>query len=373
MDGSTNFGTDIRRVLIFTLHSQQALHVIRALSSVHIKCYVVGHDRMEMHRFSKHCQIGFFTKRKCLEEGGEQFIDQVNTFIKKKKIDLLIGTDGDTTRMLIKFSNQWKGVRLYPGPDLNLFDTFHNKGNFAELLNQLNLPQPKYQLISTVEDFDRKKLDFPILLKPLIGAGGFGIQKIDNYSVFESAIQDLKNTNSLPVLAQEYIDGEDIDYNVLSENGNIIAWSIQQRINTQKGLIRFLVNDELFGICKELIQSCKYTGVGHIDLRIDKKDGRVKFIEFNPRFWGSLDYSTAMGLNFPYLGIQLMTKQSMVFSKPVTGDCPYLPISLAALIRKMIGREMKINQENLKKWAQYLWADPVPELYEDIRLRLRKT
>ncbi|PKL39686.1 MAG: hypothetical protein CVV44_05545 [Spirochaetae bacterium HGW-Spirochaetae-1] len=373
MEGYTNSDAKIQRVLIFTLHSQQALHVIRALSSVGIKCYVVGHDRFAMHLFSKHCHVGFFTKRKFLEEGDDQFFQKVNSFVRKKKIDVLIGTDGDTTRMLIKCRNQLKGARVYPGPDLNLFDKLHDKWNFAELLNQFNLPQPEYQLISKVEDFDLKKLGFPVLLKPLIGAGSIGIQKIDNFSAFKSAIQELKNKNRLPILAQEYIDGQDIDYNVLSEDGNIIAWSIQQRINSQKGLIRYLVNEDVAAICRELIQRSKYTGVGHIDLRIDDKDGRVKFIEFNPRFWGSLDYSTAMGLNFPYLGIQIFTKQSIIPSLPVVGDCPYLPISLAALVRKITGRGISIKQGSLKKWAQYLWADPLPELIEDIRRRFRKT
>ena len=88
-----------------------------------------------------------------------------------------------------------------------------------------------------------------------------------------------------------------------------------------------------------LIQKCKYTGVGHIDLRVDTKDKKVKLIEINPRFWGSLDYSTAIGLNFAHLGIELLEKKYLPEKEPPVGDCPYLPISFIATVRKIIGKQ----------------------------------
>lgn len=372
MNNNQNSQKSINRVLIFTLHSQQALHVIRALSRVGIKCYVITDKRIQMHRFSRHCKTAFYTERQYLEDGSNELVNDVNNYIKKMKIDLLIGSDGDTTRMLIKHRDQWNGASIYPSPDLVLFDKLHNKWNFAELLKSFNLPQPKYQLISRINDFDDKILSFPILLKPLVSAGGIGIQKIDNYNSLSIALNELKRLNKLPILAQEYIDGEDIDFNVLSNNGNIITWGVQQRISSQKGLIRFSKHEEVFNICNELIFRSKYTGVGHIDLRIDHKDGRVKFIEFNPRFWGSLDYSTAMGLNYPFLGIQMISDKSKNIFEPVIGDCPYLPISLAALLRKILGKKLNIEQNILKEWTTYLWRDPIPELFEDIQNRLFK-
>ncbi len=363
---------EVKRALIFALHSELALPVIRALGWVGIGCYTVTREHFGIHRFSRYSQGGFFAKKVSMQTGDEQFVEKVNTFIRKNEIDVLLGTDTDTTRMLIQCSSQWKGAKLFPSPDLDTFDKLHDKWNFAKFVDQFNLPQPKNQLIMHAEDLNQAELQFPILLKPRIGAGGIGIHRIDDLSSLNSKMKELEAKDQLPIIAQEFIDGHDIDYNFLSENGKVMAWSIQQRVDSKKGLIRFLVNDEVEAICRELIQHSQYTGVGHIDLRIDNKDRRAKFIEINPRFWGSIDYSTAMGMNFPYFGIRLLMKQSIPSTKPPIGDCPYLPISVMGVIRKIIGSGLDSSNVELKKWARFLWLDPVPELIDEFRRRFGK-
>jgi len=45
----------------------------------------------------------------------------------------------------------------------------------------------------------------------------------------------------------------------------------------------------------------KWSGVGMVEFRIDERDGSLKLMEVNPRFWGSLQLSILSGVDFPYM------------------------------------------------------------------------
>jgi predicted ATP-grasp superfamily ATP-dependent carboligase len=54
-----------------------------------------------------------------------------------------------------------------------------------------------------------------------------------------------------------------------------------------------------------LLEATRYSGVGHLDGRYDPRTDDYRILELNPRFWGSLLYSTNAGLNYPELLVRL--------------------------------------------------------------------
>jgi predicted ATP-grasp superfamily ATP-dependent carboligase len=58
---------------------------------------------------------------------------------------------------------------------------------------------------------------------------------------------------------------------------------------------------EIAAYCEDLLASLHFTGIADIDFVEDRRDGRPKLMEINPRFWGSLSGAIRAGVDFPHL------------------------------------------------------------------------
>lgn len=69
-------------------------------------------------------------------------------------------------------------------------------------------------------------------------------------------------------------------------------------------MIEFVNDEAVFAVTSRLMSELKWSGVAHIDLRYDRRDGKVKVLEINARYWSSILGSLAAGMNFPLLSCQ---------------------------------------------------------------------
>ncbi len=53
------------------------------------------------------------------------------------------------------------------------------------------------------------------------------------------------------------------------------------------------------------MKSLRWTGVAHVEFKIDPRDRKPKLLEVNPRFWGSLQLAVESGIDFPFLLFRL--------------------------------------------------------------------
>ena len=61
------------------------------------------------------------------------------------------------------------------------------------------------------------------------------------------------------------------------------------------------VNDELTEIGKKLFTSINYKGVGSAEFKYDERDGKLKLIEINSRYWQQNALADFCGMNFPLI------------------------------------------------------------------------
>jgi len=59
--------------------------------------------------------------------------------------------------------------------------------------------------------------------------------------------------------------------------------------------------EDLQEIAESLLKSLGWTGIAHMEFKIDPRDGKAKLLEVNPRFWGSLHLAIESGVDFPFL------------------------------------------------------------------------
>lgn len=214
-----------------------------------------------------------------------------------------------------------KLCRLPPLPSkVNLLTAFE-KDRMGHFFMKKGIATPR---TLSLEEFQAgAKIDFPILLKPIQGFGGYGILKFDTPEEVK-----IPEKRRVPFIAQEFVSGYDIGCNVICKDGEILNYTIQESLVKDLNIgpkyrLRFLHHQKVLDCVKEASRALNWTGVNNIDLIYNEKQDRVWIIEMNPRFWGSTLSTMQLDMNFPAMAlkiaygesIQTITYQEQVYIK----------------------------------------------------------
>ena len=216
----------------------------------------------------------------------------------KFRIDVIAPTGTGSTFTLAGIAHRL-GAKTIPLPDTETLGLLYNKATFAKFMETHKLPHPVTSQITSLQGLNDPWIKAPIVIKPIAGEGGRGVVVALDDDRLKAVRIALEKSGDFSVLAQEYIPGSDIDLSVLAVDGEILVWTVQ----TLAGPIslHFTTNEEVLRIGSEIIRHANYSGVAHMDMRLDERDGSIKVIEFNPRFWFTVAASAEAGVNFPYL------------------------------------------------------------------------
>lgn len=132
------------------------------------------------------------------------------------------------------------------GIPYNIAKKVRNKYLFREFCEQNGIATPKHMLIKGLAEIQNLPDDFkfPIVIKPAYGASSAYVIKVEskddltntydyirkNISVStESALAD-----GLDLFIEEYIEGDEVDIDIILQNGKIKFWSISDNFQTQE-------------------------------------------------------------------------------------------------------------------------------------------
>lgn len=197
-----------------------------------------------------------------------------------------------------------------------------------------------------------------MIIKPSLGGNGRGI-----HVFMENSSSDIEQVKSIvkdePYIAQNLVDGYDIDCSVLCRAGEICQFTIQKVVEHDKNnqfkpspLIQFVHNQDLFAEVTKLMSALKWDGVAHIDLRFCYQSRRYYVIEINPRFWGSIMGSFAAGVNFATACLPDNKAEAML---------PFREIQYRSGNNLRHGLRGLLDPEYASGLRHFL-ADPLPEL-----------
>ncbi len=215
------------------------------------------------------------------------------------RVGMPVGTGG----MRFAIEHQTKLSRhlaLPPLPSLAALELTEDKWQFARFMERHGIATPRTALLA-----GGAAPPFPALVKPTHGCGGAGIRRVDDATDLRAILA--ATPDGLPRIVQEYVVGQEIDCSVLCEKGEILAFTIQTTLTGNPDpfapplAISFIHHEPTLDLVKRLMKALDWSGVAHVDLIRDARDGCVKVLEVNPRFWGSLLGSVAAGVNFAHL------------------------------------------------------------------------
>jgi biotin carboxylase len=281
----------------------------------------------------------------------QAYVDAICQVLTQHTVDVLLPVGEAAIRTLSLFGKDLPAsTALAPLPTTGMLDLAADKGSSARFFKQNALPAPdtiQYEPGGLFEQ-DLKDLAFPVLTKPRHGAGGEGIQFWEQPNELIAHLE--RSVDPQGFIIQSFIPGFNIDCSVLCREGRILAFTMQRELYPSRlrfgpaTQVRFVHNIQAFEIAARLVRLLGWSGVAHIDMRFDRRDGKVKLLEINPRYWATVSGSMLAGVNFPYLaclaslGLEFPPPAYwpiLYFSKGSLASLNILPEILRELIRRL--------------------------------------
>jgi glutathione synthase/RimK-type ligase-like ATP-grasp enzyme len=294
------------------------------------------------------------------------FIDYLLDVIKTKKINVLLPIDFSSIRLISNNKNSFNQLNLIISSVKSL-ETANNKWELSKFLEFHNFQTPKTLHLNNIKLKDINCIKFPLILKPLNKWNGNEIVKINNSVALVNLLQTLNKDKEY--IVQEFIEGQDLCVNVLCRSGEIIASSMQKGILPHSNPFKshlgceFFFKDKLYSLIQQIMIKLEWSGVANFDIRYNEDSDQYYIIEMNPRFWGSLDASTSVGVNFPYL--YCCASLNIPFEIPDYKFEKY--ISNRGILKLIISKIMfkKINLHSIENNSlKEILKDPWPKLFK---------
>jgi predicted ATP-grasp superfamily ATP-dependent carboligase len=185
---------------------------------------------------------------------------------------------------------------------------------------KVGIAAPATYMLSDDEDINAvaERIRYPVVLKPRLSwlrSGetwiSGGVQFIHNPAELMEKYTKAHALIPYP-LVQERLEGEGRGVFLLIWNGELKAAFCHRRLREKPPWGGVSVYRESLPFDRDiveksyrLLQECGWQGPAMVEFKVDNRDGELKLMEVNGRFWGSLQLALDAGMNFPLLYYRL--------------------------------------------------------------------
>jgi D-aspartate ligase len=323
-------------------------------------------------------------------QNEQEFIEWVTlNFSKDQIIRPVFFTSDD---FLISFSRNREIFAKYFLFNLishSLLEKIMNKYCQFQLAVKAGIELPATYPIKNTKELDeiKEKLNYPIFIK---GQNVNSWRKNISGSIkgfLANDWQELQNRVSkiikkdVTIILQEVILGPDTNHykycSYTSGSGETLAEFTLQKIRQNPihfgvgAVVESICDQELLETGRKLFRNIGYKGIGSAEFKRDDRDGKLKLIEINPRYWQQNSLSTACGMNFPFLNyLDLLLKEPEPLSSFKTGIKwvnRYMDFDSFLKYRKegaLIYSAWRKSLKGKKIYSDFTWNDPIPAFHE---------
>jgi predicted ATP-grasp superfamily ATP-dependent carboligase len=362
------------------------LGIVRSLGMLGIPVYSVIEDRFAPAALSRHLAGRFVwdtrgLKRPQLLEG----LALIGTTLKQRTI--LIPTD-DFAAILIAeenaFLRQWY---VFPETRSDVPRSLANKMLLHTLCTEMNVPSPLTLVPKSLSEVHAfiETTTFPVVAKPSAAWLPSTSKTTLVYSSSELlAIYRRGESEQLGNLViQEYIpDGEDwFFHGYCNAKSDCLAGFTGRKLRSFPPgagittLGRSVRNDALSRQSEDLLKAIPYAGIMDIDYRFDRRDGKYKLLDFNPRIGAQFRlFEDSEGLDVARVLYRDLTGQAVRRSQQIDGKSFIVePHDCRASFYHFRRRELSARDwcRSLKGPKEFAWFrrnDPLPFLMVWIHL-----
>lgn len=245
--------------------------------------------------------------------------DMAGKLKKRAKKLILVASNENYVELCIRNREGLEEDYIVPFIDLELMERVVYKENFYQLCEEYGLDYPETLIFKKGMDPAMDlAFDFPVIIKASDSMTYFMAQfegkkkayYIDNKEDFIKTIETIYSSSYEDnLIIQDYIPGDDTVMRVLNayvDRNHKVRMMCLGRIVLEDhtpvlignyvGIVSEY-NKELYDQYKKFLEDVKFTGFANIDLKYDRRDGKMKIFELNIRQGRSSFYVTASGYN----------------------------------------------------------------------------
>ena len=223
-------------------------------------------------------------------------VEDVMNVIEFENPDGVIASLGGQTAINLAAPLAARGVKII-GTDCEAIDRAENRDTFEKILEELNIPQPKGQAVTKIEDGVRvaKEIGYPVLVRPSFVLGGRAMQLVGNEEQLRHYLRTaVEIDEDKPVLVDHYIQGKEVEVDAICDGRDVFVAGIMElveRTGVHSGdsisvYPSFSISDKVKGkiltYSKKLGLGIGIVGLFNIQFIVDEHDD-VYIIEVNPR------------------------------------------------------------------------------------------
>jgi carbamoyl-phosphate synthase large subunit len=297
------------------------------------------------------------------------FWEHIYDIIKHEKPEGVIVQLGGQTALKLAEKLQRYGIKIF-GTSFDALDLAEDRGRFSEVLEENDIPFPKYGVVESAEQALELSddLGFPLLVRPSYVLGGQKMKIVINRDELEHHVVDI--LNEMPgnqILLDHFLGGAiEAEADAICDGEDVYIIGVMQHIEPA-GIhsgdsyallppynLGDFVMQQIIDITKKIAIELKTVGLMNIQFAI--KDDKVYVIEANPRASRTVPF-IAKAYDEPYVNYaaKVMLGEKKVkdfnFQPKKNGYAIKIPVfsyEKFPEIKKELGPEMKSTGEAIR-------------------------
>ena len=252
-------------------------------------------------------------------------LEHVLNVIEREQPAGVIVQFGGQTPLNLSAGLEAAGVKIL-GTSPHAIQLSEDREQFAELLKELDIPQPENGIARSLEEARNvaRSIGYPVLVRPSFVLGGRAMALVESEENLAGFIQKaIEAAPGQPILIDKFMeDSFEIDVDALSDGERVVVGAVMQHIEeagVHSGdaacvLPPYKVSAYHQGIMREYTEQLGLAlGVrGLMNVQFALKDEVVCVLEVNPRASRTVPYaSKATGLNMAYAAAQVMAGKKL--------------------------------------------------------------
>ena len=252
-------------------------------------------------------------------------VEDVMNVIDYEKPDGVIASLGGQTAINLAEPLAARGVKII-GTDCRAIERAENRDSFEKILSSLEIPQPKGQAVTKIEEGVRvaAEIGYPVLVRPSFVLGGRAMQLVGNEKQLRHYLRTaVEIDEDKPVLVDHYIEGKEVEIDAICDGRDVFVAGIMElveRTGVHSGdsisvYPAFSISDKVKGkiltYTKKLGIEIGIVGLFNIQFIVDDKED-VYIIEVNPRSSRTVPFlSKATGFSLADIATEVILGKSL--------------------------------------------------------------
>jgi predicted ATP-grasp superfamily ATP-dependent carboligase len=302
----------VSAILVTDGEERAALAIVRSLGRAQHRVFVCSPRKRSLAGGSKFVQDEAEVPSPLAS--APAYAQVIRELVSRWKIEVLIPVSEASLLALLPERHQLDA--LIPFPAFEQFASISDKSVLLNAARDVGIRVPAQHTFFSREEAasaEETRFEFPAVLKPVRSVSLVDGQRTKSAVVhvadqrqMHSALAQIPAT-AFPAMLQERVVGPGVGVFVLLWGGKLIAQFFHRRIREKPPSGGVSVYRESIGPQSELLERSvallrrfDWQGVGMMEYKIDRATATPYLMEFNGRFWGSLQLAIDAGVDIPF-------------------------------------------------------------------------